>query len=132
MVKIALIRQKYTASGGAERFVSRALQALQQHRQLQVHLIARRWQQLEGITAHKIDPFYIGSLWRDASFARAATRFWEQESFDLIQSHERIPGAHIYRAGDGVHARWLALRCQQGGKKKKIGQFFNPYNHYEK
>ena len=132
MVKIALIRQKYTASGGAERFVSRALQSLQQHQQLQVHLIARKWQKLEGITAHKVDPFYIGSLWRDLSFARAAKHLWEQQSFDLIQSHERIAGAHIYRAGDGVHAHWLSLRCQQGGLKRKIAHFFNPYHHYVK
>ena len=132
MVSVALVRQKYTASGGAERFVSRALQALQHHQQLQVHLIARKWQKLEGITAHKIDPFYMGSLWRDWSFARAARAFWTNQSFDLIQSHEWIAGAHIYRAGDGVHAQWLALRCQQGGMKRKIAQFFNPYHHYVK
>jgi UDP-glucose:(heptosyl)LPS alpha-1,3-glucosyltransferase len=30
--------------------------------------------------------------------------------FDLVQSHERIPGCDIYRAGDGVHATWLDLR----------------------
>ena len=27
-----------------------------------------------------------------------------------MQSHERIPGCSIYRAGDGVHATWLELR----------------------
>ncbi|MCU6190625.1 glycosyltransferase, partial [Enterobacter bugandensis] len=27
--------------------------------------------------------------------------------FDIVQSHERIPGATIFRAGDGVHATWL-------------------------
>jgi UDP-glucose:(heptosyl)LPS alpha-1,3-glucosyltransferase len=27
-----------------------------------------------------------------------------------VQSHERIPGCDIYRAGDGVHATWLELR----------------------
>ncbi len=29
-----------------------------------------------------------------------------------MQSHERIPGCHIYRAGDGVHATWLDLRSR--------------------
>ena len=32
-------------------------------------------------------------------------RAWEAGGFDLVQSHERIAGCDIYRAGDGVHAR---------------------------
>ena len=30
-----------------------------------------------------------------------------RERFDLVQSHERIAGATIFRAGDGIHAGWL-------------------------
>jgi UDP-glucose:(heptosyl)LPS alpha-1,3-glucosyltransferase len=31
----------------------------------------------------------------------------QSESFDIVQSHERVAGATIFRAGDGVHASWL-------------------------
>ncbi|MBN0934508.1 glycosyltransferase, partial [Pseudomonas aeruginosa] len=31
---------------------------------------------------------------------------------DLVQSHERIPGCDLYRAGDGVHRRWLQQRSR--------------------
>lgn len=132
MTKLVLVRQKYTPSGGAERFVSRALQALQTHQSLDVHLIARKWEQVDGIEAHLLDPFYIGSVWRDASFSRAARKFWTQNNFDLVQSHERIAGCHVYRAGDGVHAHWLHLRNESRGFLGKVAHFFNPYHHYVK
>ncbi len=132
MSKIVLIRQKYTASGGAERFVSRAMSALQQHQQLDVHLIARKWEKVDGISAHILNPFYLGNLWRDISFARAARTFWQQHDFDLIQSHERIVGTEVYRAGDGVHAHWLRLRAQSRGIMGQLSQFLNPYHHYVK
>jgi UDP-glucose:(heptosyl)LPS alpha-1,3-glucosyltransferase len=37
-------------------------------------------------------------------------RLIAERRFGLVQSHERIPGCDIYRAGDGVHATWLELR----------------------
>ncbi|WP_434777621.1 glycosyltransferase family 4 protein [Neisseria sp. Ec49-e6-T10] len=132
MSKIVLIRQKYSAMGGAERFVSRALQALHAHKDLDIHLITRKWEPLAGITAHIINPFYLGNVWRDFSFAYQCRQFWQKNHFDLIQSHERIAGAHVYRAGDGVHAHWLKLRRASRGIKGAIAQFFNPYHHYVK
>jgi UDP-glucose:(heptosyl)LPS alpha-1,3-glucosyltransferase len=54
--------------------------------------------------------------------------------FDLIQSHERIPGMPIYRAGDGVHAQWLRLRAAQGGVRARatsqVATWLNPYHRY--
>jgi UDP-glucose:(heptosyl)LPS alpha-1,3-glucosyltransferase len=106
-MKLAIVRQKYTPFGGAERFVERALAALRT-RGADVSIIARQWQgDLQGV---RVDPFYLGRTWRDAGFARAVQRLILQKRFDLVQSHERIPGCDIYRAGDGVHATWLDLR----------------------
>jgi UDP-glucose:(heptosyl)LPS alpha-1,3-glucosyltransferase len=106
-VKLAIVRQKYTAFGGAERFVERALVALRA-KGVDVSIIAREWQgDQQGV---RVDPFYLGRTWRDAGFARGVQRLIAQKRFDLVQSHERIPGCDIYRAGDGVHATWLELR----------------------
>jgi UDP-glucose:(heptosyl)LPS alpha-1,3-glucosyltransferase len=58
----------------------------------------------------RVNPFYLGRTWRDAGFARAVQHLTAQRHFDLVQSHERIPGCDIYRAGDGVHATWLEIR----------------------
>ncbi len=106
-MKLAIVRQKYTAFGGAERFVERALVALRANG-VDVSIIAREWQgDLQGV---RVDPFFLGRTWRDVGFARGVQRLMAQKRFDLVQSHERIPGCDIYRAGDGVHATWLDLR----------------------
>lgn len=129
-IRLALVRQRYNPAGGAERFVSRALQVLRQSGDLEVFLLARKWEDLEGITALTVSPFYWGNLWRDRGFATAVRRVWQQQGFDLVQSHERIPGCDIYRAGDGVHARWLALRSQTMGRLRRWSLRLNPYHHY--
>jgi UDP-glucose:(heptosyl)LPS alpha-1,3-glucosyltransferase len=106
-VKLAIVRQKYTPFGGAERFVERALSALTTQG-TDVSIIAREWSgDIKGVT---VNPFYIGRTWRDMSFAHGVQKIIASGQFDLVQSHERIPGCHIFRAGDGVHATWLELR----------------------
>ena len=106
-MKLAIVRQKYTAFGGAERFVERALVALRA-KGVDVSIVAREWQ--GDVQGERVNPFYLGRTWRDAGFARGVQRLIAQKRFDLVQSHERIPGCDIYRAGDGVHATWLELR----------------------
>lgn len=106
-MKLAIVRQKYTPFGGAERFVERALAALKAQG-ADVSIIARQWSgDVKGVTCN---PFYLGRTWRDAGFASAVRKIIASGRYDLVQSHERIPGCHLYRAGDGVHATWLALR----------------------
>jgi UDP-glucose:(heptosyl)LPS alpha-1,3-glucosyltransferase len=113
-VKLALVRQNYTPFGGAERFVERALAALRRQG-TDVTIIARNWQGEAGPGFLRCNPFYVGRTWRDAGFARCVRHLIAEDRFDLVQSHERIPGCHIYRAGDGVHATWLELRGRARG-----------------
>jgi UDP-glucose:(heptosyl)LPS alpha-1,3-glucosyltransferase len=148
-VRIALVRQRYDPFGGAERFIERALPALERAG-AEVTLIARRWDSnsrhgngRDGGRARgggnetrgalkllRVDPFHAGNLWRDCSFARAARAAWRGGGFDLVQSHERIPGCDIYRAGDGVHRRWLELRRAAAGPLERLGMALNPYHRY--
>jgi UDP-glucose:(heptosyl)LPS alpha-1,3-glucosyltransferase len=132
-MRVAIVRQRYTAYGGAERVIERALPALERAG-AEVTLIARR---AEGWGARRllaVDPFYLGSAWRDASFARAARRAWRAGGFDLVQSHERIAGCDVYRAGDGVHAEWLEIRRSAAGaaswSPERLGIALNPYHRY--
>jgi UDP-glucose:(heptosyl)LPS alpha-1,3-glucosyltransferase len=78
----------------------------------------------------RVDPFYVGNLWRDWSFARAVKAALRREAFDLVQSHERIPGCDVYRAGDGVHRHWLGLRRAAAGPLERAGIALNPYHRY--
>ena len=132
-MRVALVRQRYDPLGGAERLIERALPALERAG-VEVCLIARNWQSGgEGWEARKVlhaDPPYIGNLWRDWSFASAARKAWQFGGFDLVQSHERIAGCDIYRAGDGVHAHWLEIRRASAGPLERIGITLNPYHRY--
>jgi UDP-glucose:(heptosyl)LPS alpha-1,3-glucosyltransferase len=128
-VKLAIVRQRFNPYGGAERIVSRLLPFLEK-RGTEVTLIARK---AEGWGARRVllvDPFYVGSLWRDRAFARAARRAWMREGFDLVQSHERIAGCDVYRAGDGVHRRWLEIRWETASFLERVRLRFNPYHAY--
>ncbi len=128
-MKIALVRQRYTPFGGAERFVSRAMQALRDQG-AEITLITRRWEPDGNMEALTCNPFYLGSLWRDWGFSRCVRRTLARHSFDLVQSHERIPGCDVYRAGDGVHREWLAQRRRVLGFAGKLGLALNPYHRY--
>lgn len=130
-LKIALIRQRYTPFGGAERFVSRAMNALQQEG-TQVQILTRSWQGTGEPPANTLicNPPYWGNVWRDASFSYAVHKALRKNNFDLVQSHERISGCDIFRAGDGVHREWLRLRGLALPWWQRLGLKLNPYHYY--
>ena len=136
-MKLAIVRQKYTPFGGAERFVERAIGALLAQG-VDVEIIAREWKAPSTEAgAHppvlRLNPIYAGRTWRDASFALAVQRIMLSGKYDVVQSHERIPGCHIYRAGDGVHATWLDLRTAaptSHASMVRAGQFLSPWHNY--
>jgi UDP-glucose:(heptosyl)LPS alpha-1,3-glucosyltransferase len=128
-MRIALIRQRYTPFGGAERFVANAVQALQAEG-ASLTVVTRQWENGDKGKPLICDPPYLGSLWRDLSFARCVCDTLQKHPFDLVQSHERIACCDIYRAGDGVHQEWLKQRRRVLGPLGKLGVVINPYHRY--
>lgn len=128
-LRLALVRQRYNPYGGAERFVERALAELRRDA-LQVTLVTRSWPESDKDNVIRCAPFYVGSVWRDWSFARCVRRVLRCSRFDLVQSHERIAGCDIYRAGDGVHLEWLRARRAQLHAGARLGTYLNPYHWY--
>src|SRR3954470_17983403 len=128
-LKLAIVRQRFNPCGGAERFIARAMPALERAG-TEVTLIARRAEGWGARRVLRVDPFHIGKVWRDWSFARAARAAWRREGFDVVQSHERIPGCDVYRAGDGVHRRWLELRARAASFFERLGIAVSPYHRY--
>ncbi|MCL2297335.1 MAG: glycosyltransferase family 4 protein [Proteobacteria bacterium] len=131
-MKLAIARQRYNPHGGAERFVARALEALSAEDRIAVTLLARDWP--EGtMSSHdwhfqRVNPFYLGRTWREVSFARAVRH--RATEYDLLQSHERIPGAAIFRAGDGVHATWLEHDARTRSAMGRMALRWSPYHRY--
>ncbi len=113
LMRLAIIRQRYTPQGGAERFLEGALEALLE-RNVAITLYTREWPQtkLQLIEPHICDPAFVGPLWRDWGFARAVTREIAATKANLVQSYERVLTCDIYRPADGVHATWLEERLQ--------------------
>ena len=128
-MQLALIRQRFNPFGGAERFIERAIAALEREG-VEVTLIARAWRGANTRRTMIVDPSYAGRLWRDASFARGVRALLGRERFDLVQSHERIPGCDLYRAGDGVHRQWLDNRAREASFLERLGIRLNPYHWY--
>jgi len=121
-LSLALVKQKYSAYGGAEKVISSAITALQVHEDIKVSILARSWDReaLAGCSNCRMircNPPYIGRAMRDNSFFREVSKYLQ--SFDLVQAHEPMPGAHIYRAGSGLHAQWLLQLTRDMPEKQK-------------
>lgn len=126
--RVALVRSRYDPAGGAERFVQNAIRALRSQG-ASVTIVTRHWPGHDG-SAITLDPFHVGSLWRDWGFARAACRELAKRHFDLVQSHERIACCDLYRAGDGVHAQWLEERARVQGSAAALATRASPHHRY--
>ncbi|TKI04027.1 glycosyltransferase family 4 protein [Martelella alba] len=112
-IRLAIVRQKYRPDGGAERFISRALEALDDDN-LELNILTRQWsgEPRPDWHIHICNPPRWGRVSRERGFADAARRCWQREAFDLVQSHERIAGCDVFRAGDGAHRAWLEQRAR--------------------
>lgn len=128
--RLAIVRQRYNAAGGAERFTARVLEVLGRQQRLSVTLLTRQWQETAAAQVLACRPFYIGRLWRDWSFARCVCNQVAEHAFDLVQSHERIACCDIYRAGDGVHRAWLAQRSRILSRLSRLATRVNLYHRY--
>jgi UDP-glucose:(heptosyl)LPS alpha-1,3-glucosyltransferase len=130
-MRLGIVRQRYTPFGGAERFAERAIEALQE-RGVAINIYTRKWPPSASrrITPVICNPFYIGSLWRDSGFAASVRAALRRDRPDIVQSHERIEGCDVFRAGDGVHRVWLEERTRTGGRRARLRIAANPYHRY--
>jgi len=126
-VKIALIRQRYTPFGGAERYMARLVEGLAAKGH-QVHILAAEWDadSTQAVTLHRV-PIRKKPGWLKAlTFSRGCRRIIEQEGFDVVFSLERTLRQDIYRAGDGCHRQWLVQKNLGKGLLNKAWTWLNP------
>lgn len=130
-IRLAIVRQKYRPDGGAERFISRALEALDDQN-IELNIITRQWEGKPNPKwkIHLCNPAKHSRVSREKGFATAAQTCWKAAQFDIVQSHERIPGCDIFRAGDGAHRVWLEQRARIISPAQRLLTRLSPYHRY--
>ncbi len=130
-MKVAIVRQRYVAYGGAERFVARFVDELIR-RGHEVHIFTHRWiseqEGLPGVVFHRVFLLPGGSFFRLVSFAVFSHLAIRKENFDIVHSFERIFTQDIYRAGDGCHREWLNQRRKMLSVWGRIRIWLNPFH----
>ena len=118
-MKVGLVRRGYSASGGAERYLLRFARGLVEAGHQWTLFSDAEWP-AECLSEHGGSQSRLGRSSSDSplAFARAFARAKPREQCDCIFSLERAHPADcdVFRAGDGVHAAWLARRAAAEGK----------------
>lgn len=123
-MEIALIRRRFTLSGGAENYTQRLALGLAD-RGVKVTIICEDWPVFdERITIRNL-PACATPL----QFAIQVQKLLETRKFDFVFSLERVFRCDIYRAGDGVHKAWLSARAEHIGGWYRFTDMLNPKNH---
>jgi UDP-glucose:(heptosyl)LPS alpha-1,3-glucosyltransferase len=113
-VKILVVCRPLVFHGGIERATSGFLQALVEHGH-DVHLLsAGPDPRLPGVHHHPLRLPPAPAPLRALALAIAARIAGARRHWDVVQTHERTLGAHVYRAGEGCHRAWLAARGRRG------------------
>ncbi len=133
-MKIAIIRRKFNPFGGAERFILITTEGLKNH-QIKISIISESWEsskndQLIDATSQFIPVAVKGEtrFTQLKSFQNSVSTTLKTHSFDLIQSHERLLGADIYRLGDGIHASWINRLAEHKPWYRKLWLKLDPFH----
>jgi UDP-glucose:(heptosyl)LPS alpha-1,3-glucosyltransferase len=133
-MKIAIIRRKYTFHGGAEIFINRLIESLKGS-DFDITLISENWNKDKNKTSKKIKTIQIPSFGffrtvKFLTFQFSIAFLLRKVKFDIIQSHERLLGADIYRLGDGLHLAWLKRYKTICPWYKKLFISIDPYHAF--
>lgn len=121
-MRLGLVRYEYHQAGGAERTLGLLCRGLLE-RGHQVTVIASRWQ---GEPPAGLELELISPRGHPASWARRAADRAGRLGLDSWLSLERVPGAPLFRAGDGCHAAWLRRRARHEGPLRRLSFRLNP------
>ena len=107
MMTIGFLRRGYSPTGGAEAYLKRLAEGLRQHNYRVILLGTGEWPREEW-PGGEVVALPQKKL---RKFGRAALQVKQDQQIDILFSFERVPGCDFFRAGDGVHAAWLARQA---------------------
>jgi len=126
-MRLAIIRRRFDPHGGAERFILTAAGALISAGET-VTVIAEDWAggDAPGLDRQQVPRGGFTRAGKNRHFQKAVADILAAGGFDLVQSHERLVGADIFRAGDGVHAAWVDRLGRERGPLGALALRFDP------
>ena len=130
-MKIAFIRQRFTAFGGAERYMNLLIKHLAAHGN-EIHVLANQWDktvEMKNVVWHPVPMIRVLSFLRALSFATNCKKAIERETFDLVISLDRTLRQDIYRSADGCHREFFSRRSHYASPLRCARLRLNPL-HY--
>jgi UDP-glucose:(heptosyl)LPS alpha-1,3-glucosyltransferase len=131
-MKIALLRQRVTALGGAETtlaYLARGLAAA--GHAVTVYGTEGKYE-AETVLGSDIGylrvPVWGGKTLRLLTFALNSRRLLRSSNPPIVFSLERVMDPQIYRAGDGCHREWLARRAPYISPLAQTAQYLSPFH----
>jgi UDP-glucose:(heptosyl)LPS alpha-1,3-glucosyltransferase len=131
-MKIALLRQRVTALGGAETTLSYLVRGMiAAGHEVSVYgseSAATAQAALGPGVAYVRVPVWGGKTLRLLTFALNSRRRIQKDGPQVGFSLERVPGLSVYRAGDGCHREWLARRAPYLSSPARAAQNFSLFH----
>jgi UDP-glucose:(heptosyl)LPS alpha-1,3-glucosyltransferase len=131
-MKIALLRQRVTALGGAETTLSYLVRGLAAAgHDVSVYGTERAATAQAALgpgAAYVRVPVWGGKTLRLLTFALNSRRRIQKDGPQVGFSLERVPGLSVYRAGDGCHREWLARRAPYLSSPARAAQKFSLFH----
>ena len=131
-MKIALIRQRVTAAGGAETTLGYLVRGMvAAGHEVTVYGTEREPEAraaLGPLVAYVRVPIWGGKTLRLISFALNTRRLIQKAGSQVGFSLERVPGLAVYRAGDGCHREWLTRRAPYLSSPARAAQNFSLFH----
>lgn len=109
LLHFGLIRRGFSGTGGAEAYLKRLAEALQQAGHRVTVYGSPEWPEADRPAGCGFQAV-PGRTPRDFAAALRALEPSGAGGCDVVYSLERVENCHYYRAGDGVHAAWLERR----------------------
>jgi UDP-glucose:(heptosyl)LPS alpha-1,3-glucosyltransferase len=106
-MKLALVCRPFTFHGGVETATAGLVGELARRGHSVTLLTTRAQRPVEGVRVRRLPVLSQPSLLRLISFGMAARATARAGGYDIVQTHERMTGADVYRAGEGTHRGYL-------------------------
>jgi UDP-glucose:(heptosyl)LPS alpha-1,3-glucosyltransferase len=131
-MRIAVIRQRVTARGGAETTLGYLVRGLAAAGHQVTVYGADRPADARAALGPEVGyvrvPVWGGKTLRLLSFALNSRRLVKRAGGQVGLSLERVPGLPVYRAGDGCHREWLARRTPHLSRPARAAQDLSSFH----